>query len=203
MLALSRWSLNGLGGPLELDRVSSEIGAVTGYDPAFFDRPSSEPVLALVVVVLVMLCGAGVTLDRRIGRARRVGREQRTRLEPSSRARMAVRADCRDHPLLTSISCSAERAIGSRSLVRYGPACLPAATSRAKAHMSVTSWRVSSSAGSARCAERDGTGRTDRGDDLALEMHERDHRSIPCARRARRSVEAFDLTLERPPDVIG
>lgn len=71
VLALSRWSLTGLGDSLDLDRrLSPEIGAVTGYDPAFFDRPPAEPILALVVVVLVMLVGAGLTLDRRISSSR-------------------------------------------------------------------------------------------------------------------------------------
>jgi ABC-type multidrug transport system permease subunit len=69
VLALSRWSFNGLGTALGLDtKLSSDIGAVTGYSPAFFDRPIAEPVLTLVVFILAGLVGTAVVLDRRIGR---------------------------------------------------------------------------------------------------------------------------------------
>jgi ABC-type multidrug transport system ATPase subunit len=70
LLAQSRWSFNGVGTALGLDtELSSDIGVVTGYSPAFFDRPISEPTLALVVFILVGLVGAAIALDRRIGRS--------------------------------------------------------------------------------------------------------------------------------------
>jgi ABC-type multidrug transport system ATPase subunit/ABC-type multidrug transport system permease subunit len=69
VLALSRWSFNGLGTSLGLDtKLSADIGAVTGYSPAFFDRSAAEPVLALVVFILAGLVGTAIVLDRRIGR---------------------------------------------------------------------------------------------------------------------------------------
>lgn len=71
VLALSRWSFAGIGSVLDLDgRLQAASAAGTGFEAAFFSQAAAFSAATLVVFVLACLVGAGVQLERRVGRSR-------------------------------------------------------------------------------------------------------------------------------------
>jgi ABC transport system ATP-binding/permease protein len=67
VLALSRWSFGGLGNALDLDnRLSPEIGSVTGYEPAFFKTSAGTCMIALLLFTALMLSATALVLGRKV-----------------------------------------------------------------------------------------------------------------------------------------
>jgi ABC-type multidrug transport system ATPase subunit len=68
-ITVSRWALTGLGSAMDLDnRLSGDIGTVTGFEPSFYAVPVVVTIGVLLGAVLVMLSAAGFRLDRDLSR---------------------------------------------------------------------------------------------------------------------------------------
>ncbi len=66
-LMIARWALAGVGAAIGLDtELSADIGAVTGFDPAFYSIAPIVALGALAASTLLLLSAAGLTLERRL-----------------------------------------------------------------------------------------------------------------------------------------
>jgi ABC-type multidrug transport system ATPase subunit len=68
-VTVSRWALSGTGNILGLGtNLSPDIGAVTGFEPGFYQLNPTVSIGALLLLTLMFLSAAGMTLERRLAR---------------------------------------------------------------------------------------------------------------------------------------